>query len=301
MKQRVTRVGTHLFDRHSGLNVLLEQSGGVSIVPSAVPAFVSIALLNACDLECPQCYAPKHRARLQSTDIVEWCRSLDSSGCLGIGFGGGEPTLFPQFARLCQDVATSTELAVTFTTHGHHITEKLATALYGHVHFVRFSWDGIGSIYEDYRKRPFDGVLRSMGIMRPVCRVGVNLLVNGRTLPTLDSACDLAMSAGAGQIVLLPEIRNGRSILTSAEASAFEAWAQRNVERYPLAVSEQGTGTLILPRLFEGCDDGNFCHITADAVVKRSAFDADGISLSGARGVVEAIVALRDVPRSLTL
>src|SRR5689334_18091084 len=119
MKLHKGHLGSHLFDRASGLNILLDEATVGEDQWSVAPKYVSIALTNACELSCGYCYAPKTSARLAYDSIVNWAKELDSQGCFGVGFGGGEPTLYPQFVDLCREIHDCTELAVTFTTHGH--------------------------------------------------------------------------------------------------------------------------------------------------------------------------------------
>lgn len=148
--------GLHCFDRSSGLNLLFDE---VRVAPerwSKAPRNVSIALTNACDLACDFCYAPKKAASLPTDRIIRWLDELDTHGCLGIGFGGGEPTFHRGFPDICRFAARETGLAVTFTTHGHRLLDgSIATAIAGCVHFIRVSMDGVGRTYEAIRGRPF--------------------------------------------------------------------------------------------------------------------------------------------------
>ncbi|NNB92227.1 radical SAM protein [Corallococcus exiguus] len=88
-------------------------------------------------MACAHCYAPKSRDELRLDTITRWLAELDAHGTLGIGFGGGEPTLYPEFVKLCQYAARETRLSVSFTTHGHHIDSELAERLRDNVHFIR--------------------------------------------------------------------------------------------------------------------------------------------------------------------
>jgi len=112
MKFRIGPNGVHLFDRLSGLNVLLDELHPKEKLWSTAPRQVSIALTNVCDLHCRYCYAPKHKASLHTNRVLDWLKELDTKGCLGIGFGGGEPTLHPDFVNICKRVASETRLAV---------------------------------------------------------------------------------------------------------------------------------------------------------------------------------------------
>ena len=177
MKVRRDANGVHLFDRRSGLNVLLDEIEVPLHERAWAPRFVSIALTNACDLQCRFCYAPKHVARLDVDAVVAWAIELDEGGCLGLGFGGGEPTLHSDFAELCRRVTNETQLAVSFTTHGHRITEELARQLKGAVHFVRVSMDGIGGTYERIRGRSFATLLDKLRLVHAIAPFGINYVV----------------------------------------------------------------------------------------------------------------------------
>lgn len=155
-KVRVGPSGVHLFDRETGLNVLLDEIQAPPDSWATAPRQVSVALTNACDLACPHCYAPKNPAALDFRRLTGWLNELDANGCLGVGFGGGEPTLYRRFPELCRYAARNTGLAVTFTTHAHHLTDALVAGLAGSIHFVRVSMDGVGPTYEALRGRPFE-------------------------------------------------------------------------------------------------------------------------------------------------
>lgn len=96
-------------------------------------------------MACAHCYAPKSRDELRFDTIMRWLAELNAHATLGIGFGGGEPTRYLEFVKLCQYAARETRLSVSFTTHGHHIDSELAERLRGSVHFIRVSMDGVGA------------------------------------------------------------------------------------------------------------------------------------------------------------
>src|SRR5687768_8287009 len=153
---RLSSAGIHFFDRSSGVNILVDEVSIPSNRWSPAPRFVSIALTNVCDLRCSFCYAPKNRASLSASTVMSWIDELQQGGCLGIGFGGGEPTIHPHLHHLCKYAARRSQMAVTFTTHGHRVTPLLARELRGFVNFVRVSMDGIDDTYERIRGRSFE-------------------------------------------------------------------------------------------------------------------------------------------------
>ena len=128
-KVRLGPDGIHFFSRSSGANLLIGEIVPPKQIWSAAPRQVSIALTNTCDLSCSYCFAPKTRAALDFNRLISWIAELDSNGTIGVGFGGGEPTLYRRFAELCAHTSGNTGLAVTFTTHGHHLDEALLAHL----------------------------------------------------------------------------------------------------------------------------------------------------------------------------
>jgi sulfatase maturation enzyme AslB (radical SAM superfamily) len=94
VKMRAGPSGMQIFHRTSGLNILLDEISVPQALWATSPRYVSVALTNACDLACPYCYAPKDSAALDVERVVGWLSELDVNGCLGVGFGGGEPTLY---------------------------------------------------------------------------------------------------------------------------------------------------------------------------------------------------------------
>ena len=141
MKIRRGPSGFHLFERGTGLNVLLDEVSPPPELWAVAPRNVSVSLTNACDLSCQYCFAPKHHAKLDVAQLVAWMDELDASGCLGVGFGGGEPTLHPELEAICRHGAKNTGLSITLTTHAHRLTDRLAAVLAGNIHFIRVSMD----------------------------------------------------------------------------------------------------------------------------------------------------------------
>lgn len=130
-KLRAGPSGLHLFDRKTGWNVLVDEMRIPPTQWARAPRQTSIALTNACDLDCPYCYAPKTFGLLDADQVAAWLRELDDNGCFGVGFGGGEPTLHCNFIEICRQAAEQTNLAVTFTTHAHRITHRYVDQLKG--------------------------------------------------------------------------------------------------------------------------------------------------------------------------
>ena len=173
---------------------------------------------NACDLDCMHCYASKTKARLESQLVKRWMSELDEQDCFGVGFGGGEPTLHPDLVDICNYGQSETGLAITVTTHGHHLSDELLSQLAGSVNFIRVSMDGVDSTYESIRNRPFEHllvILKKLGCFVPF---GINYVVNHRTIDDIDKAVLFAEDLGAKDFLLLPEEAFGRGTRIDSES-----------------------------------------------------------------------------------
>jgi len=298
-KVRLGPSGIHLFNRVSGVNLLIDEVIPPEVEFAVAPRHVSIALTNACDLACPYCFAPKTPAALAFERVVSWLNELDPNGTVGVSFGGGEPTLYPRFDDLCCYAANHTGLAVTFTTHGHHLKDTFLARLKGNVHFIRISMDGVGATYERLRNRPFNALERRLDAIRKIVPFGINYLVNEDTLPDIDTAATFAERAGASEFLLLPEHPvKGRGGLSGAAAEALRGWVSRYSGCLRLAVSETSAeGMPACDPLPRETGLRAYAHIDANGVVKGSSFDSDGVAI-GRDGVLAALCQLHSQTRA---
>lgn len=295
MKYRIGPNGVHLFDRMSGLNILLEEVPVEEAIWSIAPRQVSIALTNICDLHCAYCYAPKQKASLHATQVLDWLKELDTEGCLGVGFGGGEPTLHPDFVDICKRVAGETQLAVTFTTHGHRLTPQLVERLKGSIHFARISVDGVGSTYEEQRGKQFASLLRGMDTLATLSLFGINVVVNERTVTELDAISELAQKVGASELLLLPQ--QATTTVASIDGvigRALQNWVFNYRGKVRLAVSEAGASGL------PTCDPlpyerglHSYAHIDASGLLRPSSYSPIGEKI-GSEGVLSALDQLKN-------
>ena len=257
------------------------------------PRQVSIALSNTCDLSCPYCFAPKTRASLAFDRIVSWLDELDANGTIGVGFGGGEPTLYRRFADLCAHTSRNTSLAVTFTTHGHHLDDTLLVQLKGNVHFVRVSMDGIGPTYQRLRGRSFDTFTQRLAGLNEITPFGINYVVNSATLPEIDSAVEIAQRLGASEFLLLPEQAvNGRGGIGDETAQTLREWVASYSGGIRLAVSEKGADGMPTSDPFEK-ETGllAYAHIDAAGVLKENSYAQHGVPIDS-KGVLVALAEL---------
>ncbi|WP_085688196.1 MULTISPECIES: radical SAM protein [unclassified Pseudomonas] len=295
MKSRISPNGIHLFDRLSGLNILVDELRPKEAIWSTSPRQVSVALTNLCDLHCAYCYAPKHKASLHIDQVFGWLKELDSEGGLGVGFGGGEPTLHPDFVEICKRVAGETQLAVTFTTHGHRLTSKLVERLKGSIHFARISVDGVGRTYEDQRGKQFSSLLRGLESIATLSPFGLNVVVNEHTVAELDAMSELAQKAGASELLLLPQQATAAvASMDGVVGLALQDWVSNYRGKVRLAVSEVGASGL--PTCDPLPDERGlraYAHIDATGMLRASSYSHVGAKIGDA-GVLSALKRLRN-------
>lgn len=294
MKVRSSSAGIHLFDRKTGLNCLIDE---VVVPPekwSTAPRQVSIALTNTCDLECSHCYAPKDYSTLNFSYLTSWLNELDFYGCLGVGLGGGEPTLYPKLSELCDFVDRKTDLALTMTTHGHRLSQGLLDTIAGRIHFLRVSMDGIGDNYESIRGRPFDSFLEKVSKLKGAIPFGINYVVNDRTIGDLGEAAKICAELGVREFLLLPEksVRRGRPIDQYTLAHLHD-WINNYTGSLNLAISKEDCFGLSV------CDFGeevllmeSFAHISARGELKVDSF-SNGGEIIGNSGIIKTLINLR--------
>lgn len=289
-KLRGGPAGVHLFNRTTGLNVLIDEIPVPASLHSRAPRQISIALTNRCDLACAHCYAPKSRDKLQFDAVTQWLAELDSHGTLGVGFGGGEPTLYREFEALCQHVARETRLSVSFTTHGHHIDDVMAERLRGSVNFVRVSMDGVGATYESIRRRSFSALLAHLKYVQSISPFGVNVVINERTLPDLDEAAIVAADAGACELLLLPQVLvRGVPAIPPDTLQGLRRWVDSYRGPLKLCINDANAdGFPTCDPLAEERGLRAYAHIDAMGVLKPSSYAETGVPL-GEGGALHAL------------
>lgn len=290
MRIRLGPDGMHLFDRQSGLSVLFDEVAPPEHAWSAAPRQVSIAVTNACDLACSFCYAPKHRAVLEESHLLSWMDELDQAGTLGVGFGGGEPTLYRHLPEICAHAAENTDLAVTITTHGHRWNADLISRLRGAVNFVRVSVDGVGDTYERLRGRSFPQLRTALDAIAADFLWGMNSVINQDTVENLDAIAALAAEHGASELLLLPEQPTARTPGAEQKTlNALESWVLTYTGSVPLATSaDAALGVPIANALPGEVGLRSYAHIDASATARTCSYSSSGVRI-GEDGVMAAL------------
>lgn len=281
MKVRLGADGVHLFDRDSGLNILFDEVIPPESVWSRAPRQVSIAVTNACDLACSYCYAPKHHSVLDVNRLKSWIEELDQCGTMGLGFGGGEPTLYKHLPEVCAHAAESTTLAVTITTHGHRWNADMVSRFRGTLSFVRVSVDGVKSTYERLRGRSFSRLEAALDCIAADFKLGLNSVINADTIDDLDALADLAARYGASELLLLPE--QPTAVAPGADSEvlrSLESWILSYDGPVSLATSADAElGVPIAEPLPREAGLRSYAHIDAGGIARASSYALDGVRI----------------------
>jgi len=281
IKSRYGPDGTHLFDRNTGLNILLDDEIPPSDIWTKSPRQVSIALTNICNLKCTHCYAPKSKAFLDKNIVKQWMIELDLAGSFGIGFGGGEPTLHPDFYELCQFGHNETSLAMTFTTHGHTLNDSLVSLIENFIDFTRVSMDGVGKTYESIRGCSFDKFLEKLSLLKGRVNFGINYVVNSQTIKDLDQALQIAESYGASEFLFLPEEAVGLgNKIDAATLEQLSSWVSEYKGNIRLSISSVRKNSVnYLKALDKEPEYLAYSHIDANGYLKKTSFEQSGYEI----------------------
>jgi len=290
VKLRWEARGHHFYDRSTGIHVLLDEIPVEENSRDAGPELLSIALLNACDLDCRFCYAPKAPYRLEPDFVLDICRQFAALGTLEVAFGGGEPTLYPGLGDLCRRIWSETDLGISITTHGHHLSDRLIEELAGHISVIRVSIDAPEPLYSEIRGRPLSALQQRLSAISGRIPLGVNTVIDRTTLSRLDDLAPVVRKLGAIDWLLLPETSGGSFQLTATEWETLDRWIAKHWEEMPLLVAEEAVPHLNCPIAFS-CENGGYAHIRADGALCRSSYTGAGLPLTG-QPIIEVLARL---------
>lgn len=273
--------GVLLFDKATGLNVLLDENKTSKV--DLAPRHVSIALTESCNLKCNQCYINHSSHSLSYEDVVSWIDALSENGCLSIGLGGGEPTLWYK----CLDIVSyinETKMAVTLTTNGSASIDFYCKLL-RKASVVRFSLDGLNDVYESRRKQNYNDIIEKIYFLKGEGRIGLNYLLTDESVFQLREFEDVVSSVHPSEILLIPFLdKNGEYLLSKSSQEIVCQWVQKNKNYLPLCGSYSCLGFLqddILPtQNFELKQQHYyFLHINAKKQLMRNVFDKHPIDI----------------------
>lgn len=278
MKIRKTEQGVHFFWRENGANLLLDEIKIPRDELARAPASVSVAVTNRCNRCCPHCFAEKGSEDLDYEILCGWMDELDANGCMGVGFGGGEPLLHSRIVDLCRYLAKNTEMACTMTTNGDFLTREMVNRLRGSVNFIRVSTNGAEG---------------GLGILPYLCgriRCGINYLVNEDSFALLERVIGEYEDMGVQEVLLLPQMSvGGCPGADSSLISKIDDFLAKKRFRIRLSVSAVWVEHIHSAVEIPG-DQGvrQYLHVSARGILKCSSFESAGVKI-GKGGIMSAI------------
>jgi Predicted Fe-S oxidoreductases len=276
MIQRRDIDGILLFDKHSGTNFLFDE---VYVdQPCLAPRHVSIALTTSCNFACVHCYIIHDNKQLYLSRVKEWVDVLCKNGCLSIGLGGGEPTIWKDIVELCKHIG-STEMALTLTTNG-SADVSFYRELMQYVNLLRFSIDGLSDVYESYRKQSYINTIGKIAKLREAnAKIGINYLLTDKTVEQLDMFLQLIYDMQPSEILLIPCLtKMGEETLSWQAKKRVKNWVAKNQGRIPLAFSYSSINmvsnfALPIQDFTPQKQKHYFLHINAYGNIMKSVFD----------------------------
>lgn len=279
MKTRATPEGYLCFERRTGLNILFDELKPTEF--SKGPAMVSFAITNTCNLRCPHCFVQKGASMLDLSRLKQWFQELDAIDCLGVGLGGGEPMLHPDFATICEFVHQQTGMACTITTNATLLSDELMETVSQDIDFCRISMDGWGETHQKLRGVSFDSLTSRLEKAAKAMSVGVNYLVNADTVHDLPRVVPLLESFGVLELLLLPEIGPDRKrSVTAGTMAELGEWIESYGGPMRIRASESACDSSF-PAVFPPGDRllDQYVHVDADGVLKSTSYASTGIPI----------------------
>lgn len=259
-----------LFDRDSGLNLLLEGEETAHLKRIA-PRTLLIAVTNICNLDCPFCYRDLESKSVWRYDsLLEFCQQASEWGVLEVAFGGGEPMLFPRWEQFICELYDTTELCINFTTNGMYLTADFLGSIEGKYGNIRLS------IYDtNYWQQTIELLVRCNA------RFGINWMITPDELPNIEQKFLTLFGLGVRDFLLLSYKGADVSMhFDQAQYVEFASFLNRmyravgSAAQIKLDVCWENSLPNV-PRLFEESDCGagnSFLSVTSDKQIKPCSF-----------------------------
>ena len=175
---------------------------------------VHIHASQLCNLRCRHCYSvsgPGKHAHLAVDALLAATRQLHDYGYRTIALSGGEPTLYPGFAKLCEGL-TRQNYHVSAITNGWRSGELHDLFGAGALQTVGISFDGLRDVHDDVRQRKgsFDRATQTLQAFGG--GAGAVVAVTKASLPNLPDLVEHLANAGVAWVQFHPIAQVGRAL-----------------------------------------------------------------------------------------
>lgn len=294
MKIRKELSGIHVFDRSTGLHILVDEFRLPFHECCNSPRTVSIALTNVCDLECHFCYVPKTKDCLAIEYVKMLALKLDKLGVLEVTFGGGEPLLYPDLDELCKWIWKNTDLGINITTNGHHLNDGMIEKLEGVVSSLRFSIDGVEPYYSQIRNKPLERLLQIVSKVQTRIPTGFNVTVCPGEAGELENVIELALSLGVDDVLIIPVREMGKFVFSKSDWMEIEHIINKYQNTLQLLITYDAAEYMDIDTLAtEKSHDYLFAHISADMRLKVDSYSVSGELVEDPEQLQSALARLR--------
>ncbi len=184
---------------------------------------------RTCNLKCVHCYAAseskQYEGELSTDEAKEFIDDLADFKVPVLLISGGEPLVRPDTFELAQ-YATSKNVRVTYSTNGLLIDKEVAKTMKDiGVGYVGISFDGIGSVHDEFRgmKGAFDKSLQAVkNCLEVGQKVGLRFTINQHNYKQLNEIFDFLEEENIPRACFYHLVYSGRGNEMMAEDLTHE-------------------------------------------------------------------------------
>lgn len=201
-RQFKTPEGLLLYDRVTGLNILLESFKKHDQNFFDRPLYAQVKVTNRCNLHCSFCSqrsGGSFEDQWTFDEMFSLFKYFDEYLLMGIAIGGGEPFTFPRLAELVKQTWNETGLDVSITSNDLLISDNDLKTLAGNVGEIRIScWTA-----QDIRK-----VKR---LMKKGVHIGINTILFANGIDIVKEIINGSLAIGIDDFLILQCRPHGRA------------------------------------------------------------------------------------------
>ena len=223
--------------------------------PNTLSCVIDWTITESCNYNCLHCFHAadneRRREMFSREEAFRFLRDAEACGISGIRLTGGEPTLYPWFREIVEEIRNRGMALKTLITNGSMLDEALA-AFIAERHpkvTVMLSFDGIGT-HDWLRQHPGseESVKRAIRVCKKAgLRVEINMNVNRRSRPLMVDSVRLLAELGVDRIRIIKTTEAPRWQLNAADDSltipeyydfsaAFAAWYMQSGLTLPITI-----------------------------------------------------------------
>lgn len=278
MKLRKEKSGIHLFDRISGLHILLDEIKIPEEKLIISPRTMSIALTNKCNMNCSFCYAQKGNYNADVKFLKEFCKIIDKLGVLEITIGGGEPFIHPNVVDFCNWVWSNTSLGINITTNASLLNSSIINKIKNSVSSIRISIEAVDEDYTKIRGTNFNNIKNAINLLRGNIATAINCTVLKNRVYNLENVIKFAIENNLQDVLIIAQHKNGESLLSKEELNTIKEIIFKYKSKIQLNVTENLSKILDINVLNdENASEFSFSHLSVDKKIKQNSFSESGI------------------------